>query len=44
MKTKTYKEPTIKVVKVELRGLLMDGSSTGSVNATMEGTFTEEDI
>ena len=43
MKTKTYKEPTMKVVKVELRGLLM-GSPTGSVNATMSGTFDEEDI
>ena len=43
MKTKTYKEPTMKVVKLEHRGLLM-GSPTGSVNATMDGTFTEEDI
>ena len=33
----------MKVVKVELRGLLM-GSPTGSVNATMSGTFKEEDI
>ena len=43
MKRKDYQEPTMKVVKLEHKGLLM-GSSTGSVNATMSGTFEEEDI
>ena len=38
MKTKTYKEPTIKVVKVELRGLLMASESgqAGVQNYTVE--------
>lgn len=44
MKRKEYQEPTIKVVKVEQQCQLLDGSSSGSVNATMDGTFTEEDI
>ena len=43
MKKKDYKTPTMKVVKLQHRGLLMT-SSGNNVNATMNGTFDEEDI
>ena len=44
MKTKTYKEPTIKVVKLEQQTHLLAGSASGDVTATMNNTFEEEDI
>jgi hypothetical protein len=43
MKKKEYERPTMKVVKVQHRGLLMT-SGGNNVSATMSGTFEEEDI
>ena len=39
MKRKTYEEPTMQVVKLKQTGMLM---TSGPVNATMDGEFTEE--
>jgi len=39
MKRKTYEEPTMQVVKLQQTGMLM---TSGPVNATMDGEFTEE--
>ena len=36
-----YEKPTMKVVKLQHTGMLM---TSGPVNATMDGTFTEETI
>ena len=48
MKKKDYQKPTMKVVKLHHRTLLLQASrqASGQVNATLynEGTFTEEDI
>ena len=41
MKSKTYEEPTMQVVKLQQTGMLM---TSGNVNATMNGTWTEETI
>ena len=41
MKRKTYEEPTMQVVKLQQTGMLM---TSGPVNATMDGTFVEEDL
>ena len=41
MKRKTYEEPTMKVVKLQHTGMLM---TSGQVQATMNGTWEEEDI
>ena len=41
MKRKTYEEPTMQVVKLQQTGMLM---TSGNVNATMNGTWTEETI
>ena len=46
MKKKDYQKPTMKVVKLHHRTLLLQTSrqASGQVNATMYGTFEEEDI
>jgi len=44
MTRKDYQKPTAKVVQLKHRGILMTSTTTGSVGATMDGTFTEEDI
>ena len=41
MKKKQYERPTMQVVQLKQQTQLLDGSD---VSATMDGTFTEEDI
>ena len=41
MKRKEYEKPAMQVVEVKQTGMLM---TSGQVDATMDGTFTEEDI
>ena len=41
MKRKAYERPTAQVVKLHHTGMLM---TSGQVQATMDGTFTEEEI
>ena len=41
MKKEYYQKPTIEVVQLQHKGMLM---TSGEVDATMNGTFTEEDI
>ena len=41
MKKKEYLCPTMQVVKLKHTGILM---TSGDVSATMDGTFTEEDL
>jgi hypothetical protein len=41
MKKKEYERPAMQVVKLQHTGMLM---VSGEVSATMDGTFTEEDI
>lgn len=40
MKKKKYEKPSIEVVELKQTGMLM---TSGSVNATMDDTWTEED-
>jgi len=40
---KMYQKPTMTVVKVQAAGMLMQ-SARGTVDATMNTTWTEEDI
>ena len=40
-KKRLYEKPTMKVVKLQHTGMLM---ASGQVEATMNGTWTEEDI
>ena len=40
-KKRLYEKPTMKVVKLQHTGMLM---TSGQVQATMDGTFTEEEI
>ena len=42
MKRKKYESPTMQVVEVKQQAQLLAGS--GQVNATMTGTWEEEDI
>lgn len=44
MKKKLYEKPTMIVVKVKQQPQLLAGSATGDVNATTNGTWTEEDV
>lgn len=44
MKKKEYERPTMQVVKLKQKPTLLAGSLNGDVNATMNGTFEEEDI
>ena len=41
MKRKEYEKPAMQVVEVKQTGMLM---TSGQVDATMDGTFTEETI
>jgi hypothetical protein len=41
MKRKNYERPTMKVVKLQHHGMLM---TSGQVQATMNGTWEEEDL
>ena len=41
MKKELYQKPTMEVVQLQHKGMLM---TSGEVDATMNGTFTEEDI
>ena len=41
MKKKEYERPTMQVVELKQTGMLM---TSGNVNATMDGTWTEETI
>ena len=41
MKKKEYERPTMQVVEVKQTGMLM---TSGQVNATMNDTWTEQDI
>ena len=41
MKKKKYEKPSVEVVVLKQTGMLM---TSGPVNATMDGTFTEETI
>ena len=42
MKKKKYEKPSLEVVKLQQKEALLQASN--SVNATMNGTWTEEDI
>ena len=41
MKKKQYEKPSVEVVVLKQTGMLM---TSGNVNATMDGTFYEENI
>lgn len=41
MKKKEYEKPSVEVVELKQTGMLM---TSGQVNATMNGTWEEEDI
>ena len=41
MKKKEYEKPSVEVVVLKQTGMLM---TSGNVNATMDGTFEEEEI
>ena len=41
MKKKEYERPTMQVVQLKQTGMLM---TSGNVNATMDGEWTEEDL
>jgi hypothetical protein len=41
MKRKKYEKPSVEVVELKQTGMLM---TSGQVNATMNGTWEEEDI
>ena len=44
-KTKrTYVQPTSEVVELHVTNQLLQASASGDVNATMNGTWQEEDI
>ena len=45
MKKKQYERPTMQVVQLKQKPTLLQASvNSGDVNATMNGTFYEEDI
>jgi hypothetical protein len=44
MKKKMYEKPTTKVIELKQQPQLLAGSATGNVNATMNGTWEEEEI
>ena len=45
MKKKEYERPTMQVVQLKQQPTLLQSSvNSGDVNATMNGTFYEEDI
>ena len=44
MKRKDYEKPAMKVVEVRIESHLLAGSTGGSVGATMENEWEEEDL
>jgi hypothetical protein len=44
MKKKMYEKPTTKVYELKQQPQLLAGSVNGDVNATMNGTWMEEEI
>ena len=44
MKKKMYEKPSLEVVVMKQQPALLAGSVNGDVNATMEDTWTEQDI
>ncbi len=44
MKKKEYERPAMQVVQLKQQQPLLTGSATGDVNATMDDTWTEQDI
>ena len=43
-KKKLYLKPSVEVVVLKQAGMLMTSVNSGDVNATMNGTFGEEDV
>ena len=43
-KKQFYEKPSVEVVELKQQPTLLAGSVNGEVNATMDGTWTEEDI
>ena len=43
-KKQFYEKPTMQVVQLKQQQQLLTGSATGDVNATMDGTWEEEEI
>jgi len=41
---KIYEKPSMEVFKLKQTGMLMSSVNSGDVNATMDGTFGEEDV
>ena len=44
MKKKQYEKPSVEVVVLKQTGMLMTSVNSGDVNATMNDTWTEEEI
>ncbi len=44
MKKKQYEKPSVEVVVLKQTGMLMTSVNSGDVNATMDDTWTEEEI
>ena len=44
MKRIHYEKPSLEVVELKQQPTLLAGSVNGDVNATMDGTWTEQDI
>jgi hypothetical protein len=44
MKKKQYEKPSVEVVELKQTGMLMSSVNSGDVNATMDDTWTEEEI
>ena len=43
-KKNPYEKPSMQVFELKQQPQILAGSVTGDVNATMDGTWTEEDI
>ena len=43
-KKQFYEKPSMEVFKLKQTGMLMSSVNSGDVNATMDGTFGEEDV
>jgi hypothetical protein len=44
MTKKQYEKPSVEVVVLKQTGMLMSSVNSGDVNATMDDTWTEEEI
>ena len=44
MKKKQYEKPSLEVVVMKQTGMLMTSVNSGDMNATMNGTFEEEEV